>query len=132
MSAPLVLYDGLCGFCDASVQWVLQHDRDGVFRFAPLQGETAATMRARFPQIPSDVDTIVLVDDDGAWLRSAAVFRICARLPGAWRGLSWLGVLPGFLTDLGYRFVARIRYRIWGRRDSCRIPTAETRARFLP
>jgi predicted DCC family thiol-disulfide oxidoreductase YuxK len=134
-TGPIVLYDGLCGFCDASVQWTLQHDPDAVFRFAPLQGEVAQAILARHPEIPPGLDSILLVEPtpDGervSW-RSRAVFRVLARLPGAWRHLAALGTLPAFLTDLGYRFVARVRYLIWGRRDSCRIPTPAERARFL-
>lgn len=136
MSPPVVLYDGLCGFCDVSVQWILRHDAKGQFRFAALGGETATAIHARHPEIPRDLDSILLVeDDDGAervtW-HSRAVFGIARRLGGAWRVLAWFGVLPAFLTDLGYRAFARIRYRVWGRRDSCRIPRPEERSRFLP
>ena len=63
---------------------------------------------------------------------SSAVFRICAGLPGAWRAVAWLRVIPRPLTDLGYRLFARFRYYVWGRRDACRIPTPAERARFLP
>jgi len=136
-SSPLVLYDGLCGFCDVSVQWTLAHDPTGVFRFAPLQGPTATAILARHPEVPPDLDSILLVEvgPDGTeavrW-HSSAIFRICAGLDGPWRFLSWLGVLPRPLTDLGYRLFARLRYRVWGRLDACRIPTPTERARFLP
>ena len=133
---PVVLYDGLCGFCDVSVQWLLTHDRDGLFRFAPLQGESAAAILARHPEIPPGVDSILLVEGERASERvtwySGAIFRICARLPGPWRALSWFGWLPSALTDLGYRLFARYRYLVWGRKDSCRIPSPGERARFLP
>lgn len=132
----LVLYDGLCGFCDASVQWLLAHDPDGRLAFAALEGETARAILARHPEVPEGLDSLILVESDGAheqihW-RSTAVFRLCRQLPGVWRVFSWFGVLPTFLTDLGYRFIARIRYSIWGRRESCRVPTPAERARFLP
>lgn len=131
-----VLYDGLCGFCDASVQWLLERDTAGRFRFAPLGGETATAVRARHPEIPAELDSILLVEGEGAeervsW-RSRAVFAICRRLGGRWRVVAWFGVLPPFLTDLGYRAFARIRYHVWGRRESCRVPRPEERARFLP
>ena len=132
MSAPLVLYDGLCGFCDASVQWLLDHDR-GVFRFAPLQGETGAAILARHPDLPDGIDSIVLIDEnDGIRWHSAAVFGICAHLPRPWSAAAWFGVLPRPLTDLAYRVFARFRYRVWGRREACRVPTPGERARFLP
>ncbi len=135
-TGPIVLYDGLCGFCDASVQWVLKADKAALFRFAALQGETAAQILARHPEVPKDLDSIVLVEVEGGQERlswhSTAIFRLCARLPGVWRALSWLRILPRFLTDLGYRLFAKIRYYVWGRRESCRIPSPGERARFLP
>ena len=132
----IVLYDGLCGFCDASVRWILRSDRAGRFRFAALQGTTAAAVLARHPALPAPLDSLLLIEEaDGqerVYWRSAAVLRICAGLPGCWRALSWLGALPRPLTDLGYRGLARLRYRVWGRRSSCRIPSEAERARFLP
>jgi predicted DCC family thiol-disulfide oxidoreductase YuxK len=130
--APLVLYDGTCGLCDASVQWLLDHDREGVLRFAPLQGETAAALRARHPEIPEELETIVLVEGETVSLRSTAVFRVLARLPSPWRRLAWLRFVPRPVRDLGYRLVAAVRYRVWGRTETCRIPRPEERARFLP
>lgn len=136
VSSPIVLYDGTCGFCDASIQWILARDRAGVFRFAAQQGETAAAIVARHPELPKDLDSLILVEGEGAEERvtwhSSAALGIAARLPGAWRALSWFGLLPRALTDLGYRMVARVRYRIWGRLDACRVPRPEERARFLP
>ncbi|MFZ5479328.1 MAG: thiol-disulfide oxidoreductase DCC family protein [Myxococcota bacterium] len=129
---PIVLYDGTCGFCDASVRWLLAHDRAGVFRYAPLQGETAASLRARHPEIPADIDTLVLVEGDRVSLRSTAVARILARLPSPWRVLGWLRVVPRPLRDLGYRAFAAVRYRVWGRVEACRVPRPEERERFLP
>jgi predicted DCC family thiol-disulfide oxidoreductase YuxK len=132
----LVLYDGMCGFCDASVQWILRHDPAGRFRFAPLQGETAADVRRRHPDVPENIETLVFVEGSGAgervWLRSHAVFRIAGLLGWPWRIAGVFVVFPRFLTDLAYRAFARIRYYVWGRRDACRIPKPEERARFLP
>ncbi len=135
-SGPLVLYDGLCGFCDASVQWTLRHDPDAVFRFAPLQGPTAQEILRRHPEVPAGIDSILLVEQrDGretiTWY-SQAIFGICGELPGPWRFLAVLRILPRVLSDLGYRLFARLRYLVWGRRDTCRIPTPAERARFLP
>lgn len=129
----LVLYDGLCGFCDVSVQWLLRHDPAGRLRFAPLQGETAAGILARHPELPSGLDSMVYVEggERVSWY-SGAAFGILRVLPGAWRALSVFSVLPRWLTDLAYRLFARFRYRVWGRLDACRIPTPADRARFLP
>ncbi len=143
MNAPatdsryLVLYDGQCGFCDRSVQWLLDHDRDKVLRFAPLDGPTARRVRQRHPRMPLDLDSIVFVETDPrgrerVYWYSRAVLRICRRLPGPWSLLGVFSLLPGVLTDLAYRGFARVRYRIFGRLEQCRIPAPDERARFLP
>ncbi len=130
----LVLYDGVCGLCDKSVQWLLAHDPEGTLHFAPLQGETAAAVRARHPEVPDEIATIVFVergaDGERVFLRSRAAFRIASHLPGPVRWLALLRVFPRFLTDLAYRLVAAVRYRVWGKLDQCRVPTPSERARF--
>ncbi|RME28250.1 MAG: DUF393 domain-containing protein [Deltaproteobacteria bacterium] len=133
----LVLYDGECGFCDRTVQWLLDHDRDGVLHFAPLDGPTARAVRQRHPRIPPDLDSIVYVETDTGgrervYWYSRAIFRICRRLPAPWSLLAVLSVIPHVVADLAYRGFARVRYRIFGRVDHCRLPDAHQRARFLP
>jgi len=127
----LVLYDGECGLCDRSIQWLLDNDEDALLTFAPLQGETAEQIRADHPQVPQDIDTMVFVEDGKVYLRSRAVFAVLRHVPTKLQGLRSFRVLPAFLTDIGYRFIAAIRYRVWGR-VACRIPSADERARFFP
>lgn len=133
MPTRLVLYDGVCGLCDTAVQWLLAHDHRRQLHFAPLQGTTAAAIRARHPEVPHSLDSMVYVVRDGAdervFLRSEAAFRIAADLDLHW--LARLGVLPRVVTDLGYRLVARIRYRLWGRLAVCRVPDPADASRFL-
>ena len=131
----LMLFDGVCNFCDGAVRWLSDHEAAGRLRFAPLQGETAAALRARHPVIPDDIDTMVYVDATGdqerVYLRSEAMFRMLALLDRPWRWLSLLRVLPRWITEPAYDRFARKRYARFGRRDSCRIPTPEERARIL-
>jgi predicted DCC family thiol-disulfide oxidoreductase YuxK len=133
--AFILLFDGECGFCDGAVRWLLARDPLGRLRFAPLQGETAAALRARHPQIPGDLDTAVLVEraggDERVHLRSQAVLRTLALVQSPWRHAAWLRVLPRWLVDAAYRAFARRRYRWFERLDACRVPTPEERARFL-
>lgn len=129
---PIVLYDGTCGLCHRSVKWILKHERDHEIQFAPLQGTTAAELRTRYPEIPQLVDTVVLVDNDRTRLRSKAFFYVARHLRSPWRWMYGVRWLPAFLVDLGYRFIAAIRYRVWGRADLCDLPAPEHRERFLP
>lgn len=133
MTAPLLLYDGACGFCHASVRWLVARDRERRFTFAPIQGETAARLRAERGDIPQVMNAIVLIDVDGrAYVRSRAFVRSTRYLPRPWRWAYALRFVPAFLLDLGYRLVARLRYRIGGRADVCQLPSPEERSRFLP
>lgn len=131
----LVLYDGLCGFCDGTVQWLMDRDPKARLHYAPLQGPLAAELRARHPEIPDDIDTFVFVQrhagEETVLVRSRAIVAACSLLeprPGWLVLLRWI---PRPLADLGYRLFASQRYRLFGTRDECRIPTPEERARFF-
>ncbi|HEX4955082.1 MAG TPA: DCC1-like thiol-disulfide oxidoreductase family protein [Thermoanaerobaculia bacterium] len=132
----LLLYDGVCGLCDRSVQFCLAHDQAGRFLYAPLQGETARELAARLP-LPADLETVVLITDPGTpgervHLKSDAFVALLRHLGGIWRVLSWLRVIPRPLRDAAYDFVAARRYRWFGRFDTCRLPAPGTAERFLP
>ena len=127
---PTVFFDGVCGLCNHSVNWLLARDPERRLRFAPLQGTTAAqTLDA---EIRNRLDTIVFVRDCETYTRTAAVSRILMTLGGRWRvlgGLLW--IVPSPIRDLGYRIVSRLRYRMFGKHESCRLPTPQERAVFL-
>jgi len=131
----LVLFDGVCGFCDRAVRLLLRADRRGRLHFAPLQGETAEALRRRHPEIPEELETLVYVESgpggERVFLRSEALFRLCRALGGRFRPVAWLGVLPRALTDLAYAAFVRVRY-LFGRLPDCRLPGPEERERFLP
>ena len=137
MSQPQVLlYDGLCGFCDGTVQFILRHDRKKTLRFATLQGDYAREILARHPEL-AGVDSLVLVERDASSgservsVRSAAALGIAKDLGGAWHLARVIAIIPRFIRDYGYDSFAKIRYRVFGQYDSCPIPTAEQRARFI-
>lgn len=131
-ASELVLYDGTCGLCAKSVRWILRHERDHDLRFAPLQGETAAALRAKYPNIPEQIDSVVYIDGERAHLRSKAFLHAARHLKAPWRWAYAFRWFPGFLLNLGYRLVAAVRYKVWGRADLCEVPSPEQRARFLP
>jgi predicted DCC family thiol-disulfide oxidoreductase YuxK len=134
---PLLIYDGDCGLCDHTVQWVLSHDRVGRIRFAALQGETAAPILETHglkPKDGEDFDTMVLVGPgDAVRVRSRAVLGLLVHFGGFWRFLGHLGrLVPRFIADAVYRLVARNRHRLFAPPDVCRVPKPDERARFLP
>lgn len=133
----VVLYDGTCGFCHASVQWLLRLDGRGLFGFAALQGETAAKLRAGHPELPQDLDSVLLVEcydseSERVWWRSHAVFRICSLLGGIYVLPGLLRFAPRAVTDFFYDRVARIRHRLAAAPQSCHFPSESEAARFLP
>lgn len=128
----IVLYDGVCGLCHHTVRWLLSKDRARRLWFAPLQGATAARLRALHPEIPLELDSVVLVDAGRVHLRSQALLHGARHLGAPWRWASWLRWLPGPVLDPFYRLVARVRYRVWGRFETCRAPGVEDRSRLLP
>jgi predicted DCC family thiol-disulfide oxidoreductase YuxK len=130
-SKPLVLYDGVCGLCAKSVRWILRHERDHELRFAPLQGPTAAALRAQYPVIPDTLESVVFVANGRAHVRSKAFLHLAKHLRAPWRWVYAFRWLPGFLLDLPYRLVAATRYRLFGKSDACELPSPEQRARFL-
>jgi predicted DCC family thiol-disulfide oxidoreductase YuxK len=130
-SAPIVLYDGQCGLCHRSVRWLLRRD-GGRLRYAPLQGPTAAELRRRFPQIPMTLESVVLIDEERAWLRSRAFLHAARYLDRPWRWAYALRWLPAAILDPLYRVIARYRYRWFGHYDECRLPSEPDRRRFLP
>lgn len=129
-SGPILFYDGSCGLCARSVQWVLRHDHRGLIRFAPLQGQTYAHLPV--PSKPMELDTMVLHDHDGLHVRSDAALRLLRTIGGGWGLLGVVGrVIPRALRDGLYRLVARNRHRWFGSEDACRLASPQERARFL-
>ncbi len=134
---PVLLYDGVCALCNGAVRFMLRSDRRGTFRFAPLEGEFARGVLARHPALRG-VDSLVLVEPESATgreivtVRSDAVLRVLAILGGPWRLALAARWLPRPLRDLGYDLIARHRYRVFGRYDTCPLPPPAVRDRFLP
>src|SRR5215467_6960388 len=142
MSQPLVtssqvlLYDGVCGFCNKSVQMILRHDRRGTMRFAALQTGYGEAIKARHPEL-QNIDSVVLVEtapgDSGerVFTRSTAALRIAAYLGGWWKLLLVFRLLPRGLRDFFYDLFARYRYQLFGKHDSCLLPSPDVRSRFI-
>jgi predicted DCC family thiol-disulfide oxidoreductase YuxK len=131
-AAHVVFYDGVCGLCDRFVSFIVRRDRRRRFRFATLQGALAARTLAPRGVDVAELDTVyVLTGDQRLLRRSRAVLFVLAQLGGLWWVLSWGRVVPAVIADRLYDLVASVRYRVFGKREACRVPSAEERALFL-
>lgn len=129
---PLILYDGVCGLCNRLVQFVLKHDQKKIFRFAALQGRSAEAILQRFGESPQALDTMYVMTGDRLLARSEAAIFIARELGGVWGPLAGISkVLPKGIRDWVYNQIARRRYRLFGRYESCPLPDASVRERFL-
>ncbi|SNR38990.1 MULTISPECIES: thiol-disulfide oxidoreductase DCC family protein [Hymenobacter] len=132
-SSATILFDGVCNLCNGFVQFVIEHDAAGRFRFAALQSEKGkALLQAHGIQPVAEPGTVVLVQDGKAYTHSAAALGVLRGLGGYWAAAATvLLLLPRPIRDAAYRLVARNRYRWFGRQESCWLPTPELAARFL-
>jgi predicted DCC family thiol-disulfide oxidoreductase YuxK len=133
---PIVLYDGVCGLCNRLVQFILKRDVKGRFRFASLQSEFSETLLKRHGADSHDLDTFYVVIDYGqpverVLMRSDAILQVARILGGIWSLAGAGRILPKGLRDGMYRLVARNRYRVFGKHESCMLPSPEHRAKFL-
>ena len=128
---PVVIFDGVCNLCNSSVDFLIRHDRGAKLRFAANQGEAGRGILERHGESPDDVATLYLYEDGKLYDRSSAVLRACRHLAFPYRALAGLSIVPRSIRDFVYRWVAERRYRWFGKRDTCRIPTPAERERFL-
>ncbi|HVJ82265.1 MAG TPA: thiol-disulfide oxidoreductase DCC family protein [Planctomycetia bacterium] len=129
--AAILLYDGVCNFCDASVRFILKRDRAGRVRFAALQSPIGRSLVRERGLDPDDLSGIVLIEGDSFSRKSTAALRALRYLRFPWPLLSGFLIFPRFFRDFIYDIIAKHRYRWFGKRDACRIHTPPERARFL-
>jgi predicted DCC family thiol-disulfide oxidoreductase YuxK len=129
--SAVVLFDGVCNLCNATVNFVIARDPKGYFRFSSLQSATAQELLKRHA-VPQDLlDSIVLIESGACYTQSTAALRIARRLKGFWPLLYGLVLVPRPVRDSAYRWVARNRYRWFGTSEACRLMTPELQRRFL-
>lgn len=132
MNTPAVIFfDGVCNFCNQSVQFVIRRDKRQYFRFAPLQSAYGEAMLRKHQLPVTELGTFLLWEEGRLFTRSTAALRVCRRLGGAWPILYAFIIVPAFLRNAVYDWVARNRYRWFGKRDTCMIPNAAQRALFI-
>lgn len=126
----IILFDGVCNLCSASVQWIIRHDPGQYFVFASLQGSIGETYKLKY-QIPHAVESVILISGEKVYFKSSAALRIAAKCSGAWKILAIFLVVPPFIRNAVYDFIARNRYRWFGKKEACWLPTPELKSRFL-
>lgn len=127
----IVVFDAQCLLCNRWVQFLLRHDRRGVFQFASIQGAAGQALLARVHLRAEGLQTLLLVEGGRTWQHTAALLRVLDGLGWPWRAAWAAWLVPAPLRDAAYRWLARNRYRFLGRSDTCMMPPADAAARFL-
>jgi predicted DCC family thiol-disulfide oxidoreductase YuxK len=127
----IVLFDGVCNFCNSSVNFIIRNDSSDYFRFLPLQSEKGKKIVERHHLDPENLQTIIFLEGGKIYTRSTAALRIARKLKGGWKLFYGFVIIPSFIRDIFYNVIAKNRYRWWGQKDSCMIPTAEVKQKFL-
>jgi predicted DCC family thiol-disulfide oxidoreductase YuxK len=131
ISSPVILYDGVCNFCNAVVNFVISKDQKKIFLFAPIQSREARMLLRSFNEPFANLKTVYLIDQGKVYKKSGAIFQILKKLPFPWRALAKIGVLPVFVTDKCYAFVAKNRYKWFGKAEEIIKPDEKVKERFL-
>ncbi|MDR9400492.1 MAG: thiol-disulfide oxidoreductase DCC family protein [Psychroflexus sp.] len=128
----IVLFDGICNFCNDSVQRIIKNDQKDRFRFASLQSEIGQELTRERGIDTSQVDSIILIDPGNAYyIKSTAALEIAKRMDGLYPMLQLFLILPASVRDWGYDYIAKNRYKWFGKRDECKIPTPDEKAKFI-
>ncbi len=127
----IILFDGVCNLCNGSVTFIIEHDRKGIFKFAALQSEVGSKMIAERGIDIKKIDSILLIEPGAYYYKSTAALKIARNLSGAWPLLYGFIILPASFRDWVYDIIAKNRYKWFGKKESCMIPTAELKSKFL-
>ncbi len=129
--AQIILFDGVCNFCNSSINFIIDHDPEKHFKFAPLQSDLGQRVLRQFNKNVNDFDSVILLKNNQLYQKSEAAVEIAKQLSGTWKYLAVFGILPTFFLNFFYDIIAKNRYRIFGKTETCRMPTPELRERFL-
>ena len=128
---PLLLFDGVCNLCNSSVQYVIKHDKKQKFKFASLQSDAATEILLQHKVKNSDLNSIILIHNNELYDKSSAILRLL-KIIGSFHSLAYIFIIiPKSIRDVVYDYVAKNRYKCYGKKDSCMIPTLELKNRFL-
>lgn len=128
---PIIFFDGVCNLCNASINFIIDRDKNHYFHFASLQSDAAIENLTTLEPTHSDLGTVILLENGTVYAKSTAALRIARKLDGLWPILYVFTIIPPFLRDFVYDLVARNRYKWFGKQDTCRIPEPELKSLFL-
>ena len=128
---PIILFDGVCNFCNGSVNFLIRQDKKNVFRFAALQSQTAQKLLAQYKKQKKGFESFVLMQDGKAYEKSSAALKVLKKLPWYWKWAQVFWIVPKFIRDGVYNLIAKNRYKWFGKKEECMIPMPELKSRFL-
>jgi predicted DCC family thiol-disulfide oxidoreductase YuxK len=127
----LVLFDGVCNFCNFWIKFALKRDKQGRLMFGSLQGETAQKLLPQYNIDPAILTSVIFIEDGVAYRESTAALKVCRHLDGGWKLLYAFIIIPAFIRDGIYKWIGKNRYKLFGKQESCMLPTPAQRARFV-
>jgi predicted DCC family thiol-disulfide oxidoreductase YuxK len=131
MEQPIVLFDGVCNLCNGAVKFIIRHDKKKVFLFASLQSAAGKKILAQYNLPPDELNSFILIEKEKAYTRSTGALMVAKKLSGLWPVLYSYIIIPAFIRDSIYNWIGINRYKWFGKKEECMLPTAELRARFL-
>ncbi|GAB4132791.1 MAG: thiol-disulfide oxidoreductase DCC family protein [Bacteroidia bacterium] len=127
----IVLFDGVCNFCNNSINFIIRNDVKDRFRFAPLQSELGKKIQQQFHLDDEQLSSVILIENNKIYTKTTAALRIAKKLKGLWPLMYAFIIIPYPVRDIAYNIIAKYRYKWWGQKDACMIPTPEIRNKFI-
>ena len=131
LAIEVILFDGVCNLCNSSVQFIIQHDKKGRYKFSALQSPFGQDQLQKFGISPSALSSVILIRESIAYQKSDAALEIARGFSGFWSALYVFKILPRFFRNWIYDLIAKNRYSLFGKRNECMIPTPELKSRFI-
>ena len=128
---PIILFDGVCNFCNGAINFIIRQDSKKLFRFAPLQSSTGQQLLQQYQLFQNPFDSFILIQDGKAFIKSTAALKLYNRLGWYWKWTQIFWLIPPFLRNAVYDVIAKNRYKLFGKKEECMIPTPDVRSRFV-
>lgn len=130
-NGPVILFDGVCNFCNSAVNFTIKRDKHKTIKYAPLQGEVGKALTKQYGLPENDMRSFLLIENGRLYSRSTAALKVCRYLTGLWPLCYGLIIVPAFIRNAVYDLIAKNRYKWFGQKEECMVPTPDIRARFL-